>query len=470
MRRKLASWVARLLRPPRNGLAKQPSNAKKPAIPTQIIPIRTTTTAGRIDRILRTRAIDCLRGLCAALTLFPFALLAQPPQAASAFAQGRAAFERQDFAAALTAFEAALAARMDGPAIHYNIGVAAYKLQRYDRATRAFEEAARTDSMAAIAHYNLGLIARAQQDAGTARSYFERVLGESRDERLVALARSALEDIGAPAPASRPIWAAFGSAALGYDDNVTLTSNGQALGVARDSDSYFDGMFAGSVQLDRAWRIDANASYLKYAELHDFDQLGIGTGARYRTQLRDWTTDFGAQLGANYIAGDSFDQRQSLFAQASRTFAKHWSTRARYRLSNIDGADAYEGLEGLRHELSTRLTYTSVGWALTGTYLFELSDFDSAALSATRHQLSVEARKTIDSVWTARASLGYRNSQYDDTSIGTENRFDLSAGVEYAIDDRWTVVAQYSFTDNNSDASEFDYERNRLQVGAEVAF
>jgi tetratricopeptide (TPR) repeat protein len=423
-----------------------------------------------IDRTRHARATDAWRALCAALLLVPSALFAQSPEASTAFAQARAAFERQDFASALTGFEAALAAGLVGPAIHYNIGVAAYKLQRYDRARQAFEEAARTASMAPLAHYNLGLIARAQGDDGLAREYFERVLAESADERLTGLARSSLEDSSIAVPETRLVWAAFGSTAVGYDDNVTLISNGQALGIARESDVYFDGLFAGSVRLSPKWRVDADVAYLKYADLDEYDQLGLGAGGRYRMELAQWTTELGGQLGSTYIGGDSFEQRQAVFAQASRTLANDWSTRARYRLSNINGTEEYEGLDGLRHELSARLTYTDVIWTVTGAYLFEVSDFDSASLSATRHQLSLDSRVRVAPEWMARAAIGLRSSKYDAPSIGTENRIELSAGAEYELNEHWTIVAQYLFSENDARESTFDYQRNRIQVAAEVAF
>jgi tetratricopeptide (TPR) repeat protein len=359
---------------------------------------------------------------------------------------------------------------MGGPAVHYNIGVAAYKLSQFERAARAFEQVAGTPSMAALAHYNLGLIARAQNDAAAARGYFERAFAQTQDERLKTLTSAALEELNATAPAGGPLWAAFGAAGIGYDDNVALTANGQALGVARESDTYLDGLFVGSLQLNRDWRIDADVAYLKYGDLDEFDQLGIGAGVRYRKEIAGWTADIGAQQGITYIDGDRLDWRQSLFLQASHAFANVWGMRARYRLSNVDGADRYAGLDGVRHELSMRLTYANPGWTTAATYVFDVGDFESAALSASRHYVLVDARKFVTPIWTARATLGYRNSTYDDPSLGTENRVEFSAGVEYLLSDQWTVVAEYSYTDNDSDADELDYDRNRIQVGAEVTF
>lgn len=428
------------------------------------------TKAPPIDRIGRAQTVKILCSALLLFALFPHSLHAQSPDASNLFAQGRAAFERQDFAAALAAFEAALAAHMSGPAIHFNIGVAAYKAQRYDRAHQAFEETARTPTMAALAHYNLGLVAKAQGDEQAAHRYFELVLAETQDQRLRTLAQASLGPSPEAAPESHPVWAAFASTGLGYDDNVALVANGQSLGVSRESDTYFDGLFAGSVQLGEQWRLDADVGLLRYAELNDFDQATLGTGARYRFDDEDWRTDVGGQFALTYMDGDEFEQRHSLYVQTNRTLSNLWTMRARYRVSKVEGGGGYSGLDGWRHEAALRFTYTSLTWTANATYLFDLGDFASASLSATRHQVLFDARKFVTPVWTVRSTLSVRQSEYEDESIGTENRFEVGLGAERAIDDRWSVILRYLYTDNDADAPELDYERSRIQIGAEAAF
>jgi tetratricopeptide (TPR) repeat protein len=382
------------------------------------------------------------------------------------FAQGRAAFERQDFVTAFAAFEAAVAAGMTGPAVHYNIGVAAYRLHRYDRARQAFEEVARTPSMAALAHYNLGLIAQAQSDEPAARDHFTRAYVGTQDERLKDLARTQLD---ASAPVSTTAWAGFASAGAGYDDNVTLTSGGTAVGIAREEDAYADLLLAGSLQLRSRWRVDGDVTYLNYADLDAYDQVGLSAGGRYRLGFDAWRPDVGAQVGATFLDGDSFERRQTLFVQASRSLTSAWTFRPRYRLNFIDGAEEFSGLDGIRHDASARFLYSAVGWGGSTGYRFELSDYDSAALSATRHQVFADVYRSITDRWTLRGSFGYRHSEYDDT-FGSEDRVEFSAGLDRSLDEQFTLVFQYFFTDSAADAPELDYSRNRLFVGVEAAF
>ncbi|HVF17233.1 MAG TPA: tetratricopeptide repeat protein [Steroidobacteraceae bacterium] len=382
------------------------------------------------------------------------------------FAQGRAAFERQDFAAALVSFEAALAARMQGPAVHYNIGVAAFRLQQYDRARRAFEQVAQTPEMAALAHYNLGLIARAEGNDALAREFFTRVRAETQDARLQSLAATQLgERERAPL-----LWGAFAASGLGYDDNVTLTANGNAIGIARGSDFYADTQLVGSLSFGSGWRVDGDLSFLNYADLNEFDQWGIGFSGRYRFALHDWTADAGAQLSVAWLDGAAFEQRQSLFVQATRPLDDAWRVRARVRLSNINGTSDYPGYDGLRHEASVRLNRDSDDWMMSFAYLLEVSDYDSAALSAVRHLLLADARRIVTSLWSVRGTVSYRLSEYDEQAVGREKRMELTLGAERTLTDRWNLVLQYLFTDNSASTREYEYQRNRLFAGVEATF
>jgi uncharacterized protein (PEP-CTERM system associated) len=124
----------------------------------------------------------------------------------------------------------------------------------------------------------------------------------------------------------------------------------------------------------------------------------------------------------------------------------------------------------LRHEISARFTHRAAAWTTSFAYGFEVTDYDSPALSAVRHQVSADIRAPLSQALAARASLAYRYSEYDDTTIGAEQRTELGTGVEYALNGRWTVALQYLFTDNESDTPEFTYRRNRVFAGVEATF
>lgn len=433
----------------------------------------------RPQAVLTRRTIPDLqnvREIAARLLVGIFVLLgsslacAQAQDAQQWFAQGQAAFQRQGYARALEAFEAALAARMEGPAVHFNIGVAAYRAGAYDKARAAFERVALTPSMASLAHYNLGLVALAQNDEQRAIDLFVRVLGEGEDERLRALARAQLERIGTEPGPERAVWAMYASTAVGYDDNVTLTSSGQAVGFAREGDAYGDVLLAGSMQLSDAWRLDADASLLKYAELGEFDQSGIGGGARYRFALTSWTLDLGGRVGTSYLDRERLDVRESVYLQAVRSLTQDLALRARYRVTNVDGNDDYPGYDGVNHEVLVRATRRIRLWTAGVAYVFEVNDYDSAALSTVRHRVSADVRVPLSRRWAVRSSLSYRHGDYDDPDIGTEHRIEFGATAEMLLNERWTLALRYTFTDNDAATPAFSYRANRVALGVDVAF
>jgi tetratricopeptide (TPR) repeat protein len=425
--------------------------------------------AAPIARILGNRRVRS-SWLLASCWFVSFSVSGQSPDANALFAQGRSAFERQDFAAALESFEAALAAQLQGPAVHYNIGVAAYRLQRFERARIAFLEAARTPAMAGLAHYNLGLVAQAQGDERVASDEFARAYAASSDERVRSLARTQLDALGAAPPDRRPTWLGFAATGIGYDDNVTLSANGQSFGIAREDDVYGDTQLVGSLSLSPSWRIDGDASLLNYADLNEFDQWGLGAGARYRTTLDAWTMDSGAHFSTSYLDGDRFEARQAIYVQAARAIDPSLTLRTRYRFSNVAGTDRYPGFDGQRHELSARLMKAKGWWSASVTYLFDQSDYESDALSAARHQLSADARAFFTTRWSGRVALSYRQSDYEDPTIDSETRIECAFVAERALTERLTAVVQYSFTDNESDFAWYAYRRNRVFAGIEAIF
>ena len=422
------------------------------------------------DRILRTRLhgrnrTRLLVGFC----LF-IPLLASAQNAASdAFERGRIAFERQDFASALEAFETAVANGQEGPAVHYNIGVAAYRLQQYDKARAAFERVSQTPTMAGLALYNLGLVALAENDEQRAIDAFALAYEVASDDRIRSLALTQLESIGEK-PRETTTLALYASSGVGYDDNVTLTTESQALGITREADLYGETFLVGQMQLTNAWRLEGDVSYLNYADLDDFDQWSIGAGGRYRFGLAAWALDAGVHVGTTYVDGERFDVRESAYLQAQRALASDLWLRARYRLSNVEPSDDYPGLDGLRHEWMTRLIRRGMRWMVGAGYTFESSDYASDALSAVRHQVGADVRASLTQRWTANASLTYRHSEYDDATIGAEARVELGAGAELALTNRWTIAMRYLYTNNDADTATYTYRRSRVFVGVDVTF
>jgi tetratricopeptide (TPR) repeat protein len=399
--------------------------------------------------------------------LLPAIARAHSAESLQHFDVGKQAFAAQDYAKALDAFEAAAAAGMTGPAVQFNIGVCAYKTGRWSRAESAFTEVARTPEMAALAHYNLGLVALGAGKQTAASRWFARAERETADERLKSLATAQLARV--PPPPERD-WLAYGSFAAGYDDNVALVSGGDVLGVSGTDDTFAELQIAAAAPLTGPWRFDGGLVLLDYQDLDSFDQMSLNAGTRYRMQLGDWTGDAALQAIYSTLDGEGFESKQALLLQAMRPLTEEWRLRARYRFSRIDGLSGFSGLDGHKHDLGVRGIWRRGPWDVSIDYRFDTTDYDDETLSYERHQIAVDARYELDDTWTLEAGLSRDRSRYDVSDNGTEDRTELTLGVDYAFSGTWRAVVRYAYADNEADLPEFDYSRNRISAGIEASW
>ncbi len=355
---------------------------------------------------------------------------------------------------------------MSTPALHFNIGVAAYRIGNYARAEAAFKEVASTTAMAGLAYYNLGLVELRRNDPVAANRWFSRVEGVTEDARLRQLAAAQLGEGQTPAPEHR--WVGYAGFGVGHDDNVALVSNSDVLGISDKADNFAEAQLAFNTPLGESWRLDAGAVLVDYQELNDFDQAGLHGGARYRWLFDDWVSDVGVQLGYTTLDGAGFESRRALFIQTGRELRSDLYARGRYRFSNIDGLNEFDGLTGRRHELGGSLDWTRADWDFSLGYRFEIGDYDDDSLSATRHELSVDAEHSFANDWTLLAEASRRRSDYDSDANGNEQRTELALGLTRTLSSRWQVFLRYAYTNNDADAATYDYTGNRFTAGIEA--
>jgi tetratricopeptide (TPR) repeat protein len=425
-------------------------------------------------RILRAArlATDSLRprlraapAILALLFVYSSPALSHSEAAIKQFQAGNSAFQAGDYRNALTAFESALAQGMSTPALHFNIGVAAYRLGDYSRAETAFKEVANTPAMAGLAYYNLGLVELKRNDTAAANRWFSRVEGATQDARLRQLAAAQLGDRRPEAPTHK--WVGYAGFGVGHDDNVALISNSDVLGISDTADNFAEAQLALSTPVGD-WRLDGGAMLVDYQDLDTFDQAGLQAGARYRWLFDEWTNDAGVQLAYTTLDGSGFESRRAAFIQTGRELRSDIYVRGRYRFSDIDGLNDFEGLTGRRQELGAFLDWTQADWDFTFGYRLEIGDYDDDSLSATRHELSFDAEYGFATDWTFLAEASRRRSDYDSDTNGSEQRTELALGLTRTLTSRWQVFLRYAHTNNDADAREYDYTGNRFTAGIEA--
>jgi hypothetical protein len=107
-------------------------------------------------------------------------------------------------------------------------------------------------------------------------------------------------------------------------------------------------------------------------------------------------------------------------------------------------------------------------WDFRFGYQLEIGDYDDDALSATRHELSFDAENEFATDWTVLIEASRRRSSYDDDTNGNEQRTELALALTRTLTARWQVFLRYSYTNNDADASDFDYTGNRISAGLEA--
>ena len=154
------------------------------------------------------------------------------------------------------------------------------------------------------------------------------------------------------------------------------------------------------------------------------DQLTANAGARYRLPLGDWTGEAALQLSYSTLDSEGFESKRMLLLQATRALSEEWRLRARYRYSDIDGLDGFEGLDGYRHELGIRGVWRRDQWDVSLEYRYDNSDYADENLSFDRHQLTADVQRELGENWTVQAGLSFDRSRYDVAANGTEERFE----------------------------------------------
>ncbi len=396
---------------------------------------------------------------------------------ADEWADGNAAFGRGDYAAALGFFEAARDSGVSGPAVHYNIAVCQYELERYEDAGESFAFIAREyPRMAGLAEYNLGLVAQRMGDDVDAAEHFLRAYRLSQDnETIRVLASNQLAGIETEAPPASRWSGAFGVRA-GYDDNIVLRDTaGISSGVTTESPmlDIFASVAGPFSAQPGGWRFEGSVYGIRYFDDDDFNQDEISGGAVYEWRLSDWRVKAGAYAGAGWLGGDSFDRRIGLGVEGYRSLGANASTTLAYYYDDIsEGDDIFEGISGDRHHLVARYRwYSSDGRRLLVRLRHEDNDRRDPGVSPTRTGVSVDYRYLPDYGWGFEAGASYRRSRFSDVAESrTENLVSVRGALTRYLVRDWIFLAEYRYSDNDSDDPTFSYDRNALTVGAMRAF
>lgn len=283
-------------------------------------------------------------------------------------------------------------------------------------------------------------------------------------------------------------WSGILSATAGNDDNVTLGTDSNILS-SNEKDKFLDVLATAGRYLTGNKKDGIRFSSTLYNREYDtednFNFFLIGGGLAYHKKMGDWYGRFGAKYNYLEFGGDPYETVLSLTAEARRKLTKKSEIRLRYRYSDINPESRrFNNLEGDRHQLRIEGRLKHAGNRYRLSYEFQTNDREDRSTATTfsssspvRHTLRANAKFPINSKWATAFDMRYRESRYKDDNVASgvslrrnDDRFRAKAELNYKLNKKTDVFVDYTYTDNDSNFSNFDYQRNVVSLGVNYLY
>ena len=395
-------------------------------------------------------------------------------QETSPFAAATAAFEQGDYLQALSLFQRARAAGVDGAALHYNVGVCQYRLGDYAEAESTFGSLAeRFPEFRALAEYNRGLALRALQRPAEAVVAFERSRATG-DERLSALAASALAELDTKVAASSPTWVGYVDFAVGHDDNVallddlSLPASLAASSALRELLGYASRRSASRVP----FRLDFSGYVVRYPDAAQFDQDAWNIDTAFEWLAGSWRVAAGPHVGYTTLDGDGFESSVGAGLRVTRSLGSQWSLEMRFWYDDVESPTTrFDYMTGTRQRARFGMEHRSPRGRVRVAYERDLQDRATPNVSPERDRISLNFARRVHERWSIEGVLAYRQSSYDELTVPRDEQLvEIAAVARRELSAGWLLNAAYRWVDNDADAAQYSYTSNRVSMGVSRSF
>lgn len=399
-------------------------------------------------------------------------LLSLPAAAATAeedFSAGQILFQKGSYRQALERFKQAHKAGMHSSALSYNLGVSYYKLRQYKSARQQFHSLLKNPSMRPLAALNLGLVEDKLKNEQQAIKWFRQAYEQQGDKKIRLLAWQALGQMGIKLKKPfAPQTNAEVAMLLGTDSNVVDPVNP----ASNITDSYLE--FYTSVDHSLSETLAVSGLFLNqdYGTANSYDFQLMSLNLDKSLALGDWQSTLRGMYNTSTLGGTEYQSAIGAQLQARKSLSNSHDLRLRYRYQQISSASR-SYLAGWRMKLRAERIHKESGNRLR--YELELNDRADSATSSyspTRHTLRYYVRERLGENWKLSAYVGYRISDYtqvlgvsrSDQRLRTKLRFKRKLSKELEL------LAEYSYTDNQSNVASYDYSRNVFALGLRSNF
>lgn len=397
---------------------------------------------------------------------------------------------------------------LDGDASFF-LGIAQLRLERYDDAARNFARAAARDpSLAPAVQYYQAVIAYRRRDYETAASGFAEVAAANPD---TAIGREATQFLASLQRARRAAYSAFGTLAFEYDTNVTLAPD-TATGVTGQADGRFVINLGGTYVPFTHGPVSLGVSYEFFQslqfELTDFNLQDHRPAVQLMVDLDPVVFGVLGRYDYYLLGGNSFLQEGTAFPWITlreegigRTEMYLRVQRRDYKLHTLGGEPAAPGvsnigftaLDGIYSFAGVRQVLNLWGPNRQLWFGYQLGfttpvDSGSEAFQYTSNQLEIALRWTLPYAVIGEAAFRWEHQGYapesgvfppttTPPSINGPNRVDndYRAVVSFEralaeLSEHLFVVASWFGTFNDSNKTDFQYDRQIGSIAAEVRF
>jgi tetratricopeptide (TPR) repeat protein len=388
--------------------------------------------------------------------------------------------EKKDYEKALQKFQKVSAQEPSNVLAIYYSGVNLYKLKRYAAAVESLEKAATMSPTIAgngyyysgICNYQLGRYKAAVQQ-------FEHVIEIADSEDLKENARSWAQAIKKDHQAAAKPYRLYLKTGYLYDDNVVLEPADLDI-VADESDSAYMLYFSGKYDVIDSRRVTSGIGYSHYqTRYQDLDEYDL-TGSIGNIYL-NYKFSKSVKLGLKYLPiyywvdAESYlmqhqinpsvmwfiDNNNAVDFSYSYYRNNYFTDNARDGHSNELSADYSHGFSGL-----DGYVFCGIGYEINSANGDDQDFCELKTLLGISYDIF---EKTNITVYGNYYDKGYdhRNLKYNIKR--NDARYFASASITQNIWKKWlNVSAEYTYTKNNSNIANFDYERNAMLLSVSV--
>jgi len=295
------------------------------------------------------------------------------------FAQGKEAFQNEDYVTARQRFLQVRAAGMGSSQLEYNLGATNYKLGYYPSSYDAFIKARSNAKLTPLVYYNLGLVSIKLKHYDEAIDWFYKAHSQTDNKNLQHLAKNMLAKVTNERPQpSYPRhalitddysenswtnkrffinsqWRAMIRSDIGVDNNVALYRHLHTNDTSNAADQFATAYFLVRAQLLPAIDFEISSYLLNYATQNQYDYSALSFATNYTQSFSSVDITWSTNIEKLTLGGSDFQQNLATHIEFQRIFAT--GQRLSLQLTHVTLKtlnNKFKHLKGKRQEIETQ--------------------------------------------------------------------------------------------------------------------